>query len=241
MNAFVVSVNYTDVLRQTLPLQRKFFDRVFIITSSADAPNVSPVAKSNNSEVIVTDLFYADGADFNKWRALEYGLDQGGRKGVICLMDADVVWPAKATVSPQRGKLYTPLRYMYPCVDRVPAEHEWDKYPIHRNVSEWAGYTQIFHADDPVLGPAPWHEVNWRTAGGADSFFQRKWRKEDKLRPAWACLHMGPAGANWAGRVTAYADGSVPPDANDKSRKLREYFRLRNVNRNFSAEKLTGS
>ena len=90
----------------------------------------------------------------------------------------------------------------------LPDESDWNQYEIHRNVNEFAGYSQIFHASDPVLGNAPWHETNWKHAGGADSFFQRKWKKENKIRPDFEVLHLGHAGRNWCGRTTDYLDGS---------------------------------
>jgi len=239
MKAFIVSVDYTDILAMTLPIQRKFFDRVTVITSTADAPNVSKVTDLLDVQLFVTDLFYANGADFNKWAALEAGLDAcGGRSGWITILDADVVYPENAKFDLVKGKLYSPLRYMYPALDRIPPEDEWSKYPIHRNCSEWAGYSQTFHAEDPVLGIAPWHQINWRHAGGADSFFQRKWDIRNKVRPEWNCLHVGPSGCNWTGRVSAYADGSVPSDADFKTQKLRKYMKQRQQTRSYLSEKL---
>jgi hypothetical protein len=73
-----------------------------------------------------------------------------------------------------------------PCKCRtpsIPPENEWTKYPIHRNTKEWAGYSQIFHADDPVLGQPPWYDISWSHAGGADSAFQHKWTEDKKIRP----------------------------------------------------------
>ena len=99
MRAFLVSVDYTDLLALTLPCNRHHFTEVFVVTSTADAPSVRPVADACRAEVLATDLFYASGADFNKWLALEWALDHVGRKGWICLMDADVVWPKGAKVS----------------------------------------------------------------------------------------------------------------------------------------------
>jgi len=238
LRAVLVSVDYTDCLKLSLPWNRSHFDTVTVITSTADAPNVKPICEANNADVIVTDLFYARKGDvFAKWPAMEFGLDCIGRKGWLCVMDADVLWPKNLEVFiPGRpnicefvingcaflpGMLYSPLRRMYHTVpqnfDQIPPESEWSKYPIHKNIAEWAGYTQIFHASDPVLGPPPWHDITWKTAGGADSFFQAKWPRERKVRPPFEVLHMGPAGANWCGRATPYADGTVPPESGKRA------------------------
>ena len=219
MRAIIVSVDYTDELRLTLPYNRSHFESVHVVTSSKDADNVRPVAAASNAEVIVTDLFYEGGAKFNKWRALEYGLDVMGRQGWLCVMDADVFWPKRATLNPVLGNLYTPMRRMYPEIPpSVPEEFTWKMFPVHRNVGEFAGYSQIFHADDPVLGPAPWHQTDWEHAGGADSIFQRKWPSHLKVRPSWDCLHIGSAGQNWYGRSTPHADGTLPEGAAERKR-----------------------
>lgn len=238
MNAYIVCVDYHDILAQTLPLNRHHFDRVNVVTDKKHYYATRQVTEANNASLTATDSFYAGGATFNKWVALEELFDQCGRDGWLVIIDADIVWPNIAPLDLIPGKLYTPARYMYPEVKRIPPESEWSLYPIHRNLGEWAGYTQIFHADDPVLGPPPWHEINWRHAGGADSFFQRKWAKANKIRPSWNCLHVGPSGMNWCGRATAYADGSVPSDSDDKVAVLRQFMAGRRTMRNYEHERI---
>lgn len=103
-------------------------------------------------------------------------------------------------------------------------ESEWWQYPIHRNIYEWAGYCQLFHGSDSALGTAPWHQTNWRHAGGADSFFQRKWDVKDKIRPPFECLHIGQAGQNWCGRVSPTLSGDVLKGAEERLSKLKGYI-----------------
>jgi hypothetical protein len=133
-------------------------------------------------------------------------------------------------LKPEKGKLLSPLRRMLeqPGVPfYIPAEEKWGAYPIHRNVNEWAGYTQVFWADDPVLGPPPWHEVDWKHAGGADSFFQRKWRQQDKVRPQWEVLHVGRAGENWCGRASLRLDGKPVEGLEERGRRVKEIWEER--------------
>lgn len=106
----------------------------------------------------------------------------------------------------------------------IPSEHVWKDLPVHRNINEWAGYSQIFHAEDPHLGSAPWHETNWKHAGGADSFFQRKWPRTHKVRPPFEVLHLGPAGENWMGRSAPLLDGTTPEGAAERRRKMQELW-----------------
>lgn len=230
LRAIMTAVNYHDLLAITLPYNRHHFKEVTVITTPADAVNVMPIAEANDVTVLTTDLFYHAGARFNKFLALEWGLSQIGRHGWLCIMDADILWPKDAYLDRilRPGYLITPLRRMYPEIPRnateIPDERVWNRYPVHRNVNEWAGYSQIFHADDPYLGNPPWHQVDWTTAGGPDSFFQAKWPTDRKIRPDWNVLHLGTAGENWCGRATAYADGSVPPDSEARKAQVRQLW-----------------
>lgn len=259
LRAFMVCVDYSDLLALTLPYNVSHFKEVNIITSSKDKPNVMGVLDSmsipsgTDIGIYETNAFYKDGAVFNKWRALEEGLDSFGRDGWICLMDADVLWPKGLKVGEkgenleivagdgykpftvEPGYLCSPLRRMYEDLSKVrekgvPLERDWSLCPIHRNVGEWAGYTQIFHSSDPVLEITPWHEIDFISAGTADSFFQMKWSSIRKVRPPFEVLHLGPAGENWLGRATPYLDGSIPKEANDRKKKLREMLIKRRQN-----------
>ena len=159
----------------------------------------------------------------------------------MCLLDADVIWPRNAKLPDlQVGQLCSPLRRMLvnpipqsfdDLIRQVDNERGWQFCPIHRNVNEWAGYSQIFHAADPVLGSPPWHDIDWSHAGGADSFFQAKWAKENKVRPDWECLHIGNAGENWFGRTSPRLDGSVPEKRAENLRETDELWRRRAARR----------
>ena len=258
LRAIIVSVDYADLLSITLPYNRHHFQDVMVVTSYNDEATVK-IAKDNAAHVYQTNAFYTDGAVFNKFRALEEGLDAFGRYGWLCIMDADVLWPKHidwnwphmevpkfnpdikvwdGSVGPRKGYLYTPLRRMCEDITHIPHEPYWKSYPLHPQQVEWAGYTQIFHAEDRHLPTSPWHEVNWKHAGGADSFFQQRWPVSHKLRPSFECLHLGPAGTNWCGRVSAYADGTVPEESDARLLSLRNFMRVRRNTKSFDSEKL---
>lgn len=242
MRAAIVSVDFGDLLQITLPYNRHHFKEVMVVTAPADY-KTQEVARQNDAGVYVTDRFYTDGADFNKWASLEEGLDAYGRHGLMCIMDADVLWPKKISHDYQVGNLYSPCRFIHPDITRpIPVEARW-KYCQKFTDYEWAGYTQIFWADDPHLPQPPWHETNWKHAGGADSFFQILWPIERKIRPNWKVLHLGSPGKNWCGRCTPFTDGSMPESAQEREQKVRHYWNLRAQNRHtergpYQAEKL---
>lgn len=236
IRAITVCVDYWDFLSITLPLNRKHFAEVLVVTSSKDI-NTQDLCKELNVPFFVTDSFYSHGAMFNKWLALEEGLDHFGREGWLCIMDADILWPETISMPPlEIGKLYGPRRRMSP---HLLPESQWKSCPIWNN-GDFSGYTQIFSGDDPLLlNRHPWHELNWTHAGGADTFFQAKWEKENKIRLDWEVLHIGAAGTNWCGRV-APIDNQRPPEAFERLAQLRKFMALRKYNpdKNYTPEKL---
>lgn len=223
--AILVCVDYSEILALTLPYNRHHFADVMVVTSPEDL-ETQRLAISLDCRVLVTDAFYLDGAIFNKFRALEEGLGYYGRDGWLCIMDADVAWPKMLpkTFSPRVGYLYAPYRRMRLEANFIPPESEWRNYTRHRQVREFAGFTQIFHGSDPALGKPPWHIQNHTHAGGGDSWFQNKWPEAKKIRPNWEVLHLGPAGKNWCGK------------SKESQEKLRGFLRLRRVNGNFDHE-----
>lgn len=202
MKAIIVCVNYSDFLSITLPYNRHHFSEVVVVTSFNDR-ETQQLAKRHGARILITDAFYDDGADFNKFKALEQGLSVMGRNGWICLLDADILWPKvlpKFTFTP--GKLYTPdRRMMRELIGQIPHEPYWASFP-RPQYKGFSGYTQIVHGSDPVLGSPPWHEVTGRHAGGADTKFQARWSEADKIRPPFEVLHLGPNKTNWRGRVS---------------------------------------
>lgn len=243
MQAVMVCVDYSDLLTITMPYNKHHFEQVHVVTSSADV-KTQQIAAQYGAQVWITDSFYADGATFNKFRALEESLDRIGRQGWLCLMDADVLWPRELPdFGRQVGYLYTPRRRMFLDVTKpVPHESQWKQYDLHRQEVEFAGYSQIFHASDPGLPPAPWHQTNWKHAGGADSFFQMLWPNEKKIRPPFEVLHLGPAGENWCGRASILTDGTTPDESAARQQQLAAFRKGRRYNQGadpFQHEKIS--
>lgn len=228
LKAILVSVDYADLLAITLPYNRHHFDSVMVVTTPTDKATIDLAAKYK-CWTHCTNAFYDNGAKFNKWKALEEALDVYGREGWMCIMDADVLWPRDIpSYERVEGNLYTPLRRMFLNVELpIPPEDRWVDSPLHKQQAEFAGYTQIFHASDMHLGNAPWHEINWKHAGGADSFFQAKWPAANKIRPPFEVLHLGYAGTNWCGRASKRTDGTIPKETSERIRSLKSFVRGR--------------
>lgn len=237
MRAILVCVDCSDLLQITLPYNRQHFSEICVVTSLEDYKTVE-VAKQ--VEVFQTNAFYENGANFNKFLALEQGLNHFGREGWIAILDADILWPKDIPYLDLRiGKLYSPFRRMFRDLSKpIPSEEAWGNYELYPD-REFAGYTQLFHAHDLVLRSTPWHETNWKHAGGGDSFFQKKWEEQNKIRLPFEVLHLGLPGTNWCGRATAFLNGELPEDARKKRKLLREYMEIRKKTSSFSHEKLS--
>lgn len=190
----IVAVDY-PIVEQTIAYNRHHFDKVCVVTSTKDTAT-QYLLNNLNVPFFATDAFYRNGAYFNKWLALEEGLDYFGRYGWLWIMDADIFLPKIIDLEPKINYLYTPHRRM---ADQFIPEPFWSEQREDYNKRDWNGYCHIFHSLDVHLpNPTPWYETNWTHAGGADTFFQRRWGS-DRIRPDFEVLHVGQPGYNWCG------------------------------------------
>jgi hypothetical protein len=221
----LVSVDFADLLEITLPYNRHHFGEVIVVTSTRDKRS-REIAEDYGAAVYETDSFYEPGAMFNKHKPLEEALDAIGRRGWLCMMDVDILWPK---IFPhfelEVGNLYGPGRKVMVQPSKVIPD-DWSNFPSYLPNSKLiAGYSQLFHADDPYLGNPPWHRTNWRHAGGADTYFQLQWPRPNRIRLPFDVLHLGKVGVNWCGRTTPYLDGSYPPRAEENMSQLLRMVR----------------
>ena len=198
IRSITVSVDYADCLAVTLPYNQYQFEERWIVTTPEDYKTIR-IAEEFDCKLYTTNSFYDDGADFNKFKALEEGLEVMGREGWICIMDADILWPIlHPPIELVIGCLYGTNRHMYPHIKSIP-EHMWSHFPLH-GYKDFSGFTQLFHADDMKLKETPWHELDWKHAGGGDTHFADRWPKTQRVKLPFNVLHLGEADSNWCGR-----------------------------------------
>lgn len=231
ITGITVCVNYWDVLDLTIKKWKKFCDEIIIITDSIKSNS----NKYDNTVSFVTNVFYKDGANFNKGLAIETMLNTIKTKDYICLFDADILLPDNIVLPElEKGKLYTPYRHIVPFEEIN--EIGYKDYPVYPE-SEFAGYFQLFHKDSLER---PYYPVNWKHAGGCDSEFQARFKPEDKIRLPFNVYHLGEPGRNWNGRATPMLDGTLTTDMLENQCKQDEMFELRRKLGNYSAEKTGG-
>ena len=225
----MICVDFADILEQTLPRNRHHFQQLVVMTHPDDHATIA-VCQRNDVECVLTEVFYERGAEFNKFAALEMGLDYVGRAGWILIMDCDIVLPNRIPDSfvPTEGCLYTPRRRdLRAWQDGILPDQLWKRYRYVNAREEFAGYYQLFHGSDPVLSQQPWFGRDWRWAGTADTFFQRRWKANRQIRPPFEVLHLGIPYANWAGRVQPYGNGEIPEKSEERKQKYDTFLRQR--------------
>ena len=74
LRAILVCVDYADLLGLTMPYNRHHFSELMVVTSPQDKDTIA-LAPKLKAQLHVTESFYDNGADFNKWKGLEEALD----------------------------------------------------------------------------------------------------------------------------------------------------------------------
>jgi hypothetical protein len=208
IEGLTVSVNYSYELSLTLPRWKRFCERIIVASSEADTDTAAVVAGIPGCDLFRTDVFYANGATFNKGAALEQARRQLRADGWVFVFDADILPP---TVIPWElmvpGNLYGCRR-----LNQTGQTIREGGLP---------GYFWMFHSSDPVL-TEPWF-TSWKHAGCYDSEFERRWQREKRICLPFNVSHIGQHGQNWWGKGNIEA--------------MREMERLRREKRSIEHER----
>jgi hypothetical protein len=191
IHGVTVSVNYADLLAQSIAGWAAGLESLTVITDKEDSETFE-LAAAYNANIAVTESFYADGAAFNKGRAQQEVWRFIPKHEWILLFDADIIPPMFWNVllgELQPGFLYGAHRY-----DEHGARIPDDTHGY--------GYFQLFHGQDPLAQVDPFFDTWWTHAGNGDSTILLRWRDRGLLAPALplTLLHVGGPSHNWYGR-----------------------------------------
>lgn len=138
LQAVTVSVNYSDFLIHTLEENHKLFDKWVIVTDLKDQDTFELCRNYPNVVCIQTDIFYTNGARFNKFAGINLGLEQIDADAWVLFLDSDIVLHEKLTWVLENINLDPTCIYG---VDRVNCQgfEAWDKYKQTRDlvVDNW--------------------------------------------------------------------------------------------------------
>lgn len=210
IEAIVVCVDYADYLAETLPRLASLVDRVVVVTSEADRNTPAVVARHSNARCVATNVFYRNGAHFNKGAGINAGLAHLERTGWVLHLDADIAVIEAIHLDLERHCIWTAPR------KRVVGAAEWsrvlggdrDCFANIKNVFLHgdlvpSGYFQLWHWPTCRY----WYPENCSDASRSDMAFSAKWKPADRRYvPNLNVYHLETPDlsykANWRGRRT---------------------------------------
>jgi glycosyltransferase involved in cell wall biosynthesis len=228
--AVIVSVNYSDFLAHTLPLNKYFFNRIVVVTD-LDDDRTRQICAYHRVRCVQTDDFYKNGEKFNKGAAINYGLSFLDMDGWVAHMDADIVLPPRTRLLLNRLDLDPAGVYG---VDRLmcPSYEDWQRFVVNPELQhtdeifvsanafplgarvaklDKDGYVPIgfFQLWNPAASGVRTYPTTHGTAGRTDMLFSMQWpRTKRHLLPEIVAIHLeseeGACGANWRGRTTKH-------------------------------------
>jgi hypothetical protein len=200
IRAITVSVGYAELLAITLPRNLRHFVECLVVSSPEDHATAELVSRTAGARLFITDAFTRHGAAFNKGLALEEGFDQLGRRGLMLILDADILLPDTLELGGLRPRgIHGARRRMLEDVSAWSPDLDWSALPLSRDGGP-VGYFQLFSAEDPAIaGRRPWYDVSFAHAGGGDAYFMERWNPGERFTLPIDCLHLGPKDSHWFG------------------------------------------
>ena len=203
INGLVVCVNYSEFLKQGFDRWLEGLDSLTVVTTPDDKDTIDLVTfhpLRRKIHLADTNLFYADGASFNKGRAMEWA-----RRTImpwtdwILFFDADVIPPRgwyNQLKEVQPGYLYSAWRYQCDDVSQIDTPN----LPHCPGDVIGVGYFQLFHSQDQVVrGRVPLIDTWWLHAGNYDNRLMSRWMSSRRRALSFDLAHIGPRD-NWWGR-----------------------------------------
>jgi glycosyltransferase involved in cell wall biosynthesis len=92
LEGIIICVNYADFLAHTLPHNRNQFNSLIVVTDTKDT-RTKDVCDYYHVRCIQTDVFYENGDNFNKGKAINEGLKHLSKQGWVLHLDADIYLP----------------------------------------------------------------------------------------------------------------------------------------------------
>jgi hypothetical protein len=221
-----ICVNYADFLVWSLPSAKHLFDRLIVVTSTADF-QTKKVCDHNYVECVQTDIMFGQDKSFNKGAAINLGLDLLDFPEWCIHFDSDIVFPTRTkefllSKNWNKDVLYGTDRlmiknwsnwinfYTNPFPQYVPGSI-WPGFEVGYRVIMNGGYVpvgffQMAHKKSKYLG-APIYPTEFTSAAESDLEFALRYPPENRqLIPDFFVYHLESEqknlGINWNGRKT---------------------------------------
>lgn len=190
---WTVCVGYSQELQACIEQQLEGLSKLVVVTTPDDH-HTRDLCASYPGHVhrFATDVFYRNGAHFNKGLALDTATEQLGiGPDWNLLIDADIQplkgWRAALEAQDLgSGNVYGMRRAQ----KKLPQIMLPDQQP--------AGYWMLWHCDDEHTAEKPLF-TSWQHAGCFDSVFVERWPKRMQRWLDGYVFHLGEPGKNWCG------------------------------------------
>ena len=227
LEGLTVSVDFADLLAETLPLNLKHFDDFVVVTSPEDR-ETQRIARYYGARLVLTDKFRTRWNEMHKAAGINMGLQNLKLNEWVAHLDADMVLPPqtrhlieRANLDPQ--KLYGCDRFVVPGHDAWRAHQampalQQDNYHVHLDIFPLAprfsgarmggyappGFFQLWNPGESNVRKYPEEHT---TAAKTDVLHTAQWwRRSREMLPEFVAYHLEtePAlqGADWGGRTT---------------------------------------
>jgi hypothetical protein len=210
LTGICICVNYDDFLSITLPENMKHFDKYIIVTSEKDTKTIQLVKdyalENKQVELLKTELFYLNGASFNKGAAIrraQTSISRNKQIQWICIIDADIVLPPDfRDICKKQCKnihlLYGAKRVNYDTYDDYINNKCANADDPGGGIG--IGYLQIYYQ---TISKPKLYSTRYQTAGTCDMDFKRLWPSPKQWRDIGVNVkHLGESWRNWQGRIT---------------------------------------
>lgn len=225
IEGLVVCVGFSDILAYTLPNNKSLFNNLVVVTDTKDT-DTERLCHIYNVKCVKTDIFYKEGAKFDKGAGINEGLKYLDLDGFVWLWDADI-WIHPHSMK-QLKKIHLNPQHLYGC-DRILIESfkDWtefiqmpdvfkDDWMLHlsnykigsRLTFHWQGehwhclgFTQIFNPKGSDIYNYPSNT----DASQSDLIFSSLWHRSRRtFLPEIIVVHLeegeSMTGKTWKGR-----------------------------------------
>jgi hypothetical protein len=196
ITGITVCVDYARYLDQGIFRWKKGLEKLLVITAPNDAETLALCAQSWKVDSFATDIFYRNGAHFNRGAALSQAIKERAiretSEWILCF-DGDVVPPEDWYF--QLTRLYLPPGCIF------GAHRRNDDGVLLTDQTSVVGYFMLFQRNDPHLPPIdqPLFDVFWSHAGNSDDTLAARWPRDRQIRLPLVLDHKGSIGTNWCG------------------------------------------
>ena len=208
LSAVMICVGYWDKLAITLPVNRKHFDEIIVVTSTEDTVT-REICGVFDVNCIVTDCFYEDRASFNKAKGINLGLEAVSLDDWVCLCDVDTIYPDNFRDIFEKRCIASNVLYgsnsLYRWVldrkeDYLRYLREKEKPLICKDIP-W-GYCQVYNYR--FNEHKRYDGKKYRTAFLCDREFVKTFHEKKRFRFKSAFWHLGFTMINRGGRIEPF-------------------------------------